>query len=135
MTTENPYAAPTADLTAPVEKVRADVFKRIKNAWVAALIYAGITLVVTLMAVLRTAPMFFSAWELIDVVLILGLAFGIYKKSRSCAVLMFVYFVVSSILGLVEPGGGSSFLLLLVFGYFYWQGVSGTFAYHKAIKS
>src|SRR3546814_16318433 len=37
----------------------------------------------------------FSAWELFDVALILGLAFGIYKKSRTCAVLMLAYFIVA----------------------------------------
>ncbi len=77
----------------------------------------------------------FSVWNLTDVALILGLAFGIYKKSRICAVLMFIYFIASKIILMVESGAPNGIIMAIVFGYFYWQGISGTFAYHKITKS
>lgn len=134
MATENPYTAPTASVSEPSVIVQDDILKKIKYGWVAALFSAGVTLVVTIIAMTGTEILGFSAWELIDVALILGLAFGIYKKSRTCAVLMLIYFIISKILIMVETGKPIGIPMALVFGYFFWQGVSGTFAYHKLKK-
>lgn len=134
METENPYIAPVAPVMDPDPEVPDAILKKIKHAWVAALISASITLLVTVLAMSGTQILGFSAWELLDVGLILGLALGIYKKSRTCAVLMLAYFIISKIILMVESGKPSGIGLALVFIYFYWQGVSGTFAYHK-IKS
>ena len=104
MATENPYAAPTSPVSDLVKRVPEDVLKKIRNAWVAAIVSAGITLLITLIAMSGTELMGFSAWQLTDVALILGLALGIYKKSRTCAVIMFVYFIASKIILMAESG-------------------------------
>ena len=111
-----------------------EVLKKIRNAWVAAIVSAVITLLITLIAMSGTEVMGFSAWQMMDVALVLGLAFGIYKKSRTCAVLTFVYFIASKIMLMAESGAPNGIFLAIVFGYLYWQGVSGTFSYHKIIK-
>jgi hypothetical protein len=137
MANDNPYAVSAASsmqVSAPVFAVPDEILKKIKNGWVAALISAVMTLGVTLIAMSGTAVLGFSAWELIDVALILGLAFGIYKKSRTSAVIMLVYFVASKILIMVESGKPTGLLMGMVFVYFYWQGVVGTFAYHTLKK-
>jgi serine/threonine-protein kinase len=103
----------------------------IKNAWIAALVSAGITFLLVLAAIFGKPILGISAWELIDVALILGLAFGIYKKSRACAVIMLVYFIFAKIFLTVSTGTITGLPMALVFIYFYWQGVAGTFAYHK----
>ena len=134
MENENPYTAPAAPVSDPVIDVPDDILKKIKYAWVAALFSAGITLTFTLIAMSGTEILGFSAWELLDVALILGMAFGIYKKSRTCAVLMFLYFIASKILIMAETCKPTGILVALLFAYFYWQGISGTFAYHKLKK-
>jgi len=131
MATENPYSAPTAHVADPTPEIPEDIRKKIKSAWVAAAISGSITLVVTLVAMSGTDILGFSAWELIDVGLIFGLAFGIYKKSRACAVVMLTYFVISKIILMVQSGKPSGVVLSIIFIYYFWQGVSGTFAYHK----
>jgi len=135
MTTENPYIPPSATVADPIINVPADILKKIRNAWIAALFSAGATLAITLLAMSGMKIMGFSEWELLDVALILGLAIGIYFKSRTCAVLMLVYFVASKIFIMVESGKPTGALMAAVFIYFYWQGVAGTFAYHKFRKS
>jgi serine/threonine-protein kinase len=80
------------------------------------------------------AVLSFNAWNLIDAALIFSLAFGIYKKSRRCAVLMLVYFVGSKIIVIADTGRFSGAFLSIVFIYFYLQGVIGTFTYHKLLK-
>jgi hypothetical protein len=131
MATENPYSAPTAHVADVTPEIPDDIRKKIKGASIAAAISGSITLVVTLIAMSGTDILGFSAWELVDVALIFGLAFGIYKKSRTCAVAMLLYFVVSKIILMVESGKPSGLLWAAIFIYYYWQGVSGTFAYHK----
>jgi serine/threonine-protein kinase len=131
MAAENPYSAPASPVMDQVPEIPDEILKKIKHGWVAALISAGITLIVTLVAISGTEILGFSAWELIDVGLILGFAFGIYKKSRACAVLMLIYFIISKIIIMAETGKPSGIVLAIVFGYYFWQGVSGTFAYHK----
>ena len=131
MSSMNPYTAPSAVVADPIIEVPLETRKKIKSAWVAACISGTLTLVVTLIAMSGTELLGFDAWSFIDVALIFGLAFGIYKKSRTCAVVMLAYFVLSKIVLMIEAGKPSGLLMAFVFGYYFWQGVQGTFAYHK----
>jgi hypothetical protein len=108
--------------------------KYIKNAWIAGSVSAGLTLVVTVLAMAGISLFGFTILNLLDVLLMVGLSFGIYKKSRTCAVLLFAYFVASKVMMWVEMGSAAGLPLALVFGYFFYQGIMGTFAYHKLSK-
>jgi hypothetical protein len=128
---ENPYTAPTAPNTDASPEILEGIRRRITGAWVAAIVSGSTTLVVTLIAMSCTEILGFSSLELFDVALIFGLAFGIYKKSRTSAVAMLIYFVASKIVLSIESGVLPGIVLSVVFVYFSWQGVSGTFAYHR----
>jgi serine/threonine-protein kinase len=129
MTTENPYAAPAVEVADSVPDVP-QTLKKIKNAWAAAVLSGCLSLLFALIAMLKANIFYFSVGMLINVALTLGLAFGIYKKSRTCALLMFTYLILLQINGIIETGRFTK----IVFGYFFWQGISGTFAYHKLSK-
>ena len=136
MEPHNPYTAPGAQIAEPEKEaieVPSEILKKIRQAWIAALFTAGITVVVIVISIAGEPILVYTAWEFFDVALVLGLGFGIYKKSRTCAVLMLVYFVASKILIMVETGKPAGLFMGLLFAFFYWQGVSGTFAYHKFI--
>ena len=109
--------------------------KAIKGAWIAAVISGSVTLLVAVLALLGVRLFNFTAWVLIDVALIFGLAYGIYRRSRVCAVIMFVYFIISKIYILVTAGGVTGLPLAIVFAYFFFQGIRGTFAYHSLKKN
>lgn len=132
----NPYAPPTSDVTIEdvTPEVPAEILKKIKGAWVAGLISAAMTLLVTVLTISGSKVAGFNAWNFIDVVLILALAFGIFKKSRTCAVIMFAYFVISKILIVMNTGRFDGAVMAIAFLYFYAQGMAGTFAYHKHLK-
>ena len=100
----------------------------------AGVISAGITLLVILVAASGStafAELGVDWWSLIDVVVILVLSFGLYKKSRICAVLLFVYFVFSKIILWAIVGSVRGVLMAILFGYFFFQGIRGTFAKHS----
>ena len=80
----------------------------------------------------------FDSWALIDAFIIFGLTFGIFKKNRACAIILLVYWVIDKISQMAAGGmtGGISGALgalpgLIIFGPLFFQGILGTFAYHK----
>ena len=129
--TDNPYTAPLADIgyaTAPT--VPEEIRKKIRYAWIAACISGSLTLAFAL-----TDTFGYTELETIDAALVFGLAFGIYKKSRVCAVLMLTYFVASKIYMMIEAGRPSGLAIALVFGFFYYHGAVGTFEYRKIVRA
>ena len=124
----NDVEEPTSVASTDIAKAN----KRIKHAWIAGLI-SGILFPLGVLGGIDAIQTF---W------LLIGLTYGIYKKSRVCAVIMFVYFVGGKlILKLVESvkaGLGAhelgyslgTVLPWAIFGYFFFQGIRGTFAYH-----
>src|SRR5262249_9957703 len=137
MTTINPYAAPRAHLQSGESEpaISIDVLKKIRGAWIAGLISGSLTLVVPLFAIAGKSVLGYSAVELVDVALVFGLTFGIYKKSRTCAVLMLVYFVISKVIIMMEMRSASPMIVGLLFMYFYALGVVGTFQYHRLVRT
>ena len=129
---DNPYSVGGAALEsddAPV--VPPEVLKQIRNAWVAGAVSGTITLAVVLFSIAGVQILGFSAWEFFDVAFVFALAFGIYKKSRTCAIVMLLYFAVSKVLIISENGLKGGIVLSLVFFYYYCYGIAGTFAYHR----
>jgi len=113
--------------------------QQIKNAWVAGLCSGGLTLALTLVAVSNPDALQrfgINAWNFVDVVLIFGLTFGIYLKNRVCAVLMLVYFVASKVFqlssGAINPAG---LVIAGLFAYCFFDGVRGTFTYHRLMNA
>lgn len=93
-------------------------------------------MVMTAFMVIDSAGFDISALGFVDTALVFGLAFGIHKKSRACAVVMLIYFGISKAIQLVELGGTLVTVpVALICLYYYWMGVVGTFEYHKYIRN
>ena len=107
--------------------------KNIKYGWIAGLISAGITLVLTLLPAFGAAAVLgLDLWNFLDVALALGLTYGIYRKNRTAATLMFIYFVVNRIYFWTQLGSkGGSPIIAILFGVIFFQSLRGTFAYHR----
>ena len=104
--------------------------KDIKRAWIAAVVSGSVTMVFALIAIGGTELVpGVNGWALSDVAILFGLAFGIYKRSRTCAVLITVYAIFNEIYllsaGTLHTG------LQLVFIYFYVRAIFATFAYQR----
>ena len=78
-----------------------------------------------------------DTWALLDVCVIYGLTYGVYKKSRVCAGLLFSWIVVGGIIILLETQMGSVSLGRIVgsilFGYHFFRGFQGTITYHRLV--
>ena len=108
--------------------------KHIKNAWIAGATSAIITFIFSLVGAYNDDIRYeygFDTWSLLDVALIAGLTYGIYKKSRFSALAMLIYFVVSKFAMAASTGEFTGGFLSLVFAYFYFQGTKASFQLHK----
>jgi hypothetical protein len=130
----NPYESPKAVLeqNAPATEVPDAVMKKIRNCWVAGLISVGLTFVFTLLALSGVDVLGLDAWAFVDIAIMLGLAFGVYKKSRVCAVLLLAFFLLNKAIMWSEAGSPKGWPLTLVFLWFFAQGIVGTVQFHRA---
>jgi hypothetical protein len=130
----NPYLAPQAPLddVRPTTQVPDAILKKVRNGWIVGVVSGVLTLAITLYVMSGHRFLFFNAWSLIDVALIFGLSFGIYRRSRVCAVLMLAYFIGSKIFIYSQTGFPTGGLIMpLIFCYYFVLGVQGTFLYHR----
>ena len=139
MTASNPYESPSAviaETRLPLERdVPEEISRPIKHGWVAACVSCVVTLIATLIALSGdSAGNTDAAWNLVDVALIAGLAFGIYKRSRTAATIMLVYFVLSKVLIMMGTGMPSGLVLGLLFAIFYFRAMTATFRYHRFLR-
>jgi hypothetical protein len=122
----------------PVIRQTSDIDKannRIKIAYIGGFISALLTLVVY---IVRNDLAY-----MLDVIIALSLTFGIYKKSRTCAVILIIYFTGFKVFQLYEAvlkGNKATIIIIMgiivasIFIYCFVQGIRGTFAYHKLVK-
>jgi serine/threonine-protein kinase len=106
--------------------------KHVTRAWMAASISAGLTLLFGAFAAagVVVAPGL-DAWILLDAAILAALAYGVWKRSRVCAVLLFLYGIVNeTYLALDETTHFS--LLRVVFIYFYLRGAIQLFRDHRS---
>jgi hypothetical protein len=137
---KNPPFTPTSATRADLNKAQ----KKIRNACISGLVPAGYFY---LFFIVRpsitgniTNPETFFLAFLITAVLF-GLPFGVYKRSRFCAIALFMsmlcslllYIFVSMLLENMSLGMyiGVGFAL----AYFTFEGIRGTFTYHKLFKT
>jgi serine/threonine-protein kinase len=133
----NPYTPPAANIDKTTTiAIPEEIAKKIKNCWIAGLISIGITGILMLAALAGANPLGLSAAALIDAAVMAGLTFGVYKNSRVCAVLLLSFFALNKALMWGGPGGTVSGIpMALIFFWFYFQGVVGTFQLHKLKKT
>jgi hypothetical protein len=108
--------------------------RHIKNAWLIGIFTAGVTFIGS--AIGTYSETFqsiygFDEWGFLEVTLIAGLTFGIYKKNRFCALSLLIYFVLGKVANAAYSGKFGHVIAALLFGYFFFQGTRATFQIHK----
>jgi len=111
--------------------------KCIKSAWRSAIALSLIKLisVIVLTKISNFGSSELIVYALILIILDLGLAFGVYKKSRICAVILFVCFTLNQ-LYMLSNGMSNivGFIISVAFATCFFQGIRGTIHYHKNKK-
>lgn len=111
----------------------------ISNGWKAAIVSLSLTLIFSISAFFTQSDdavinYFLDPYALVDVALMAILAFFIYKKSRTAATIMFIYFVFSKCMQWYDIGAVKGLPFALVFIFFYFNAMRGTFIWHSNYK-
>jgi hypothetical protein len=112
--------------------------KRMRNAWIAGFAAAGIGLINALISFPSAASESQGGWSngqfifvMLESSLMAALAYGVLKRIRSAAVVLFAYFLISRIpllaMGLMRL---EVLPLQLLFGYLFFQGMRGALTFY-----
>ncbi len=112
----------------------------IKNGLIAGLVSIGLTLLVSLIATFSgsddaTLNYFADPSVFIDIVLMAIMVFFIYKKSRTAASCMFLYFVFSKYIQWTDLGEIQGLPMTLIFTFLYFNAMRSTFIWHAKYKA
>lgn len=69
--------------------------------------------------------------NLLDAALVAGCGVGLLRYSRAAAIILFVYFIIAKLYISIEIARPSGIGIAIVFLYFFWKGIQGSFAYHR----
>lgn len=113
--------------------------KQIKSAWVSGVVICVITAIV---GVLRGTVFnngteeatFESIGMLISVFIMGGLTFGIYFKSRACAVILCGLFVLDKVVTFAATRQVGGILIAIILIYYLGYGIKGTFTHYNLTK-
>ncbi|PWJ43167.1 hypothetical protein [Sediminitomix flava] len=109
------------------------VEKNIKTAWGAALFSMVITIILTVMSMLNenvAQKLGLSTYNFFDAFILGFLALGVYRKKRFASVALFVYFLLSVFINIVD-GQLSGGIGRIIFGILYFKGMIACFKYYK----
>lgn len=130
------YSPPQAQQEPPPEIIiPEDIHKKIKSAWIAGTISISLTALLTVLSLTVTDILGLDFYAFIDIILMIIFTFGIYKKSRTCAILMFLLFSANKVITWIDSGSLQGIFLSVVFFVLYFRGIIGTFQYHRFIKA
>lgn len=103
--------------------------RSIKNAWQAASLSAVLTLIFAIYPWFDGLRGLASFYNLPYVLISSGLAYGIYRRSRVCAILMLLVFIATKVSAQGPQTNGT--IMMTMFLLFFSSGVAGTFLYHR----
>jgi hypothetical protein len=106
----------------------------IKRAVGAAFILAAVSSVLGLLSLFGYRAFGASAFTLVHGGIVLGLGYGIHHYSRTCAVIMFLYYLADTVYSWVSSGEVAGIIVFAVILYFFGRGAHATFIYHSLSK-
>ena len=131
----NPYEGPKTQVATPLRaagEAPEETRKKIRRGGYAAVIMGVINLAIFLIFLGDdVGGLQIDYFFLIDVGLIFALAIGIFFRSRVAATIMFVYFLASKIYIMYESGQPQGLLISLIFLYFLYHGMMGSYEFHR----
>lgn len=105
--------------------------KNIRNAWIAGVISASITMGYVLSHGLLSTDSEAAQYAALSALIVYVLSYGIYKKSTFCAMLLCGLFVLDKVIYFMSGGNTNAVYTALLFCFFYARGIEGTIQYHR----
>lgn len=115
---------------------RWEAAERVIRKGVAAAVTAGLLHLGVVLVGILSGPSVYLApwsdpWSILDAMLILGLAYGLHRRSRVAAVCLILLVLGSRVLYWAETGNLGGMSVTLVFLYFFARAAWGAFQFHR----
>ncbi len=127
---DNPYAATSTAIAQEQFVEPEQLVRHIRHGAFLACFSGALTLAGSVAGMAGASSAGLDAWNLIDVGLIFGLAYGIWRRSRAAATVMLLYFIASKLLVFMESGQPSGLAFGLLFAYLYARAMIATYRLH-----
>lgn len=115
-----------------------DALKAMRHGAAAAVASAAMTAAAMALAVSGAGAgamaYFADPWLLLDVAVMLGLAWGVHRRSRTAAVLLLLTFVAARFALAVDTGRVPFPVLSLVLVWFFARAIQGAFVHHRLLR-
>lgn len=113
--------------------------EKIRQGWIAGVVLGGLSFFTWLIAMLSAKAVNgvdINAFGFIDILLIFGLSYGIYRKSRFCVTFLTIYYFIVKTIEIVItfPAGVVGIIGLIIFTTFFIRAMMGAFNYHNEQK-
>jgi hypothetical protein len=125
-----PHTLNGADESEELQKAN----KSIKNAWVTGVISGSLTLIASMILAPLALEMLNVPAMLITAAIVFGLSYGVYRKSRTCAVILLSFYALDKIVFYIDSGRMAGIVVTLIFIYYFAKGIEGTFTYHRLMR-
>ncbi len=112
-----------------------DAEKAVKDAWIVSLVAIGATVLLTMIYASGAGIGYVDWWNWLDLIILAGLAYGIWRKSGWSAIIMAFYFLGSRIVLWVNESAFIGAPIALIFAYFFWRGARGAFLLARESQS
>ncbi len=108
--------------------------QQILSAFYTTMVIGGLSTMVWAVQITRGVPD--SGWNILDVILMFGLGYGIGRNNPLCAKLMFGYFLLSKLLQIFSGRFPPTAAPIAGIIFFYlWKGIVGTSAYARLMET
>jgi hypothetical protein len=109
--------------------------KNIKNAWIAGVVSSVLGVVggIILSAIQQDVFLFIGIF--VECAIVAALSYGVYQKSRGCAIALFIIYFLDKLVALASSQGRYFPFLAILFLIYFGMGIAGTFKYHELKKS
>ena len=134
--THDPYITPEAELKGLQQhEVPKSTLRKIRTGWVAACISGILSLCYMTFLIMSgevSDPNY--GWYFIDPALVLILAYGVYRRSRTAAILLFIFDAIPKIAIAFESDHVATIAIAILYSCLIALGVIGTFKYQRAVN-
>lgn len=113
---------------------REEAQQAVRRGVVAAAVMAVMSVFVVLTAMYSESDRlkyFDSPWLFVDVLIVIVLAVGLYRRSRTAAVLLLVFYIASKIILAIETDAFGGLFIAALFVFFFTRAAQATFALHR----
>jgi hypothetical protein len=107
----------------------------VKRAVSVAVILAAIHGILGLLSLFGYSFLGANGFTLLHAGIILALGYGIHRFSRTCAVVLALYYLTDSLYAWLSSGEVSGIIIFMLVLYYFGRGAQGTFTYHRLNKS